>query len=82
MFILQYVLFKIRLYCEVLNVNIPKKRIPIKEKIFLYQITFCNQKAKIDLHHVYKRSMCLSLGERFGGLSGIVCESNRNMMMF
>lgn len=32
----------------------------IKDKIFLYQITFCNQRAKINLHHVYKRSMCLS----------------------
>lgn len=35
-FILQYVLFKIRLYCEVLNVNIPKKRHTYKRKdIFL-----------------------------------------------
>lgn len=32
----------------------------IKDEIFLYQITFCNQRAKINLHHVYKRSMCLS----------------------
>lgn len=39
------------------------REISIKEKIFLYQITFCNQKAKIDLRHVYKRSMCLSRGE-------------------
>lgn len=62
--------------------NIPKNRILVKEKIFLYQITFCNQKAKIDLHHVYKRSMCLSLGDDICGLSGIVCASNRNMMMF
>lgn len=45
--------------------NIPKNRILVKEKIFLYQITFCNQKAKIDLHHVYKRFMCLSLGVIF-----------------
>lgn len=62
--------------------NIPKNRILVKEKIFLYQITFCNQKAKIDLHHVYKRSMCLSLGGDICGLCGIVCASNRNMMMF
>lgn len=82
-FILQYTLFKTRLYCEVLNVNILNQRNIHKRTNIFVPDYFCNLKAETDLHNVYKRSMCLTREESGGWvvIKWNLCELNWNVTM-
>lgn len=77
--ILQYVLCKIKKCCEFLNVNILNKR-NVCERIFLYQITFCNLKAKTFASCLQKGPCVLAEGTLWVFI-GIICELNQKVMM-